>query len=704
MMIRAGRKSVHPRRGRGRARTWAARSGQGRSPDQPGRAWDRRRGKRASPLTYRDGGATRADPWGRGSLLGGGVLGLAALGGLAVGAAAATRGAVGRGLLGLTVALGLLVRVLRLGIGGLGLLDHRGKGQLAAVVDLGDLDLDLLADLDDVLDVLHPLATVQLTQLGDVQQAVLAREQGDERAEVDDLDDGAEVALADLGHRRVGDGVDHRAGGLGGLAGGRTDVDGAVVLDRDVRAGVLLHLVDHLALRADDLTDLVDRHVHGDDPRGVRAHLVRLADRLTHHLEQGHPGFLGLQQRLGQLLGRDAVELGVELQRGDEVTGAGDLEVHVTQRVLSAEDVGQRDVLGLAVDLLAHQAHRDAGHRGAQRHAGVQQRQGGGADRAHRGGAVGAERLRDLADGVRELLLAREDRHQGALGERTVADLATLRGADPAGLTGGVRREVVVVHVALGVLRRQRVDLLLHLEHVQRGDTQDLGLAALEERRTVHPGDDLDVGGQRADVPHTAAVDPDALGEGTVPDDLLLHRLEGGLDLGLAVGEGRGEGGDGLRLEGVLAVLAFQLGGDRHHLAHLVGDQLLDGRVDVVAVVGEDGELALLLRHLGRQAGLRVAQHLDERLGGLQALGDDLLGRGLLAGLDQVDHVLAATGLDHHHRDVTVGQHPAGDDHLEGGLGVLLHGREADPVVADQRDADAADRAGEGQAGDLGGH
>ena len=123
-----------------------------------------------------------------------------------------------------------------------------------------------------------------------------------------------------------------------------------------------------------------------------------------------------------------------------------------------------------------------------------------GADRAHRGGAVGAQRLGDLADRVRELLAGRQHRHQRALGERAVADLAALRRADAAGLTGGVRREVVVVHVALAGLRAERVDLLLHPEHVQRGDAQDLGLAALEQRRAVHPRDHLDLGGQRADV------------------------------------------------------------------------------------------------------------------------------------------------------------------------------------------------------------
>ena len=93
---------------------------------------------------------------------------------------------------------------------------------------------------------------------------------------------------------------------------------------------------------------------------------------------------------------------------------------------------------------------------------GGEQRQRRRADRAHRGGAVGAERLGDLPDRVRELLARRQHRDQRPLGERAVADLAPLRRADPAGLTGRVRREVVVVHVALGFSGRQRVQRLLH--------------------------------------------------------------------------------------------------------------------------------------------------------------------------------------------------------------------------------------------------
>src|SRR5689334_11654397 len=138
------------------------------------------------------------------------------------------RAAVGRlavpGRTGGRLAAGLPVgRALTLGQDG----DER---ELAARVDLGDLDLHLLAHREDVLDVLDALAADHLADLRDVQQAVLARDERDEGAERGRLHHGAHVALADLGHGRVGDGIDHGAGGLGRRAVGRADVDRAVVL------------------------------------------------------------------------------------------------------------------------------------------------------------------------------------------------------------------------------------------------------------------------------------------------------------------------------------------------------------------------------------------------------------------------------------------------------------------------------------------
>src|SRR5215207_3648523 len=247
-------------------------------------------------------------------------------------------------------------------------LDHRNQRQLAPIVHLVDLHLDLLTDADHVLHVVHARTTRERSQLGDVQQAVLAGEQGHECAERGDLHHGPEVTLALLRHGGIRDRVDHRAGGLGLITAVSSDVDGPVVFDRDLRTGVVLDLVDHLALGTDDFADLVDRNLQRDDPWCVDAHLVRSIDGLGHHIEHGLASHLGLLKGTDQHRGWDAVQLGVELKSGDEVARSGDLEVHVPVGVLGTQNVGERDIPGLAVDCVGHQAHRDTGDRRSKRH------------------------------------------------------------------------------------------------------------------------------------------------------------------------------------------------------------------------------------------------------------------------------------------------------------------------------------------------
>src|SRR6476620_1485646 len=182
------------------------------------------------------------------------------------------------------------------------------QADLAATVDINDLDLQLLADLDNVLDLVDPLA---LTELADVDQAILARQQGDKRTERGGLDHRTQEPLPHLRQLRVGDRVDPINCRLRGRSVGRTHVDRAVVLDGDLGTSVFLDAVDHLALGANDRADLVDRDLHHSDTRCVWAHLVRAVNRLAHDLENEQSGIAGLGQRAGQYFGRDAVELRV---------------------------------------------------------------------------------------------------------------------------------------------------------------------------------------------------------------------------------------------------------------------------------------------------------------------------------------------------------------------------------------------------------
>ena len=242
---------------------------------------------------------------------------------------------------------------------------------------------------------------------------------------------------------------------------------------------------------------------------------------------------LACVERSGEHVGGDAVDLGVELEGRDRVGGAGDLEVHVAERVLGAEDVGERDVLVV----LLHEAHGDAGDGRPDRHTGVHQRQARRAHRPHRGRAVRRHDLADEAQRVGEVLLAGDDGQHGAGGERTVADLAALRRTDAAGLAVGPRRHVVVVQVALAVVRRQRVDHLVHARHRQRQHVHHLGLATLEQARAVSRRQHADLGRHRTQVGDATAVDAEALGDDPLADQLLGERADRFLDGLLLAGE-----------------------------------------------------------------------------------------------------------------------------------------------------------------------
>ena len=508
---------------------------------------------------------------------------------------------------------------------------------------------------------------------------------------------------------RVGDLVDDLLGLLSAIAALGGDEHGTVILDGDLGAGLFLDLVDHLALRADDLADLVDRNGSGDDARSVRAHLGRAVDALVDDLENGGAGFLGLLQSGCQNVGRNAVKLGVELQRGDEFGGAGDLEVHVAEGVFGTEDIGQGLEDVLAVDLTGDQAHGDACDRSLQRNARREQRQRGCAHGAHGSGTVGTDGLGDLTDGVRELFTARQHRHDGLLGKSAVADFAALRGADAAGLTGGVRRHLVVVHVTLGLRAGQRVDLLLHLEHVQGGNAQNLGFATLEQGGSVHARHDVHFGGQGANVAQATAVDAVVLGQDAATHDLALQLLERVADflflLGFVhVGELACEGGLDAFLDLVDAVLTRQLLRDGQGFIEIGVGDLVDTVVQIVGVLREQLEFLGFLRCDLLELILGLANHLDEGLRGFQTTGDDFLIRlGLAFVVDEGPGVLARTGFDHGDRDVAVLDDAASDHDFEHGTVTFAPTREGDPLAVDQGQAHAGDRAGERQAGNHGG-
>ena len=196
-------------------------------------------------------------------------------------------------------------------------------------------------------------------------------------------------------------------------------------------------------------------------------------------------------------------------------------------------------------------------------HARIHQGQRGTAGGSHGRRAVGLQDLGNHADGVRELVLGRDHRKQGALSQRTVTDLAALRSAHAARFAGAVRREIVLVHVALALSRVDGVKTLPLVEHAERGDGKRLGLTALEQAGAMNAGQVTGDDVQRADLVGTTAVGALAGFDDHGAHGLLLERLQGCGDVGAP-------SGTLLLVEGLLLDAGLELF-DLAHASLLIG-------------------------------------------------------------------------------------------------------------------------------------
>src|SRR5439155_1102810 len=242
------------------------------------------------------------------------------------------------------------------------------------------------------------------------------------------------------------------------------------------------------------------------------------------------------------------------------------------------------------------------------------------------------------ADRVRELLLRWKDGRDRSLRERAVADLAPARAAHHAHLADRIRGEVVVVHVALGVDGRERVDDLLITGRTECGDGQHLRLSTREEPGAMRAWQDAHFDREGADGLRVAAVRSEVLLGDRAAEFLLEDLL---VDRGHLIGrDGRAfrcESDDSLVLQLVETCLALCLVG----IAELRAQALLqerDDRGELVRIGPDRGEDHLRLARLAPQVLLRVADRLDTLLREREGLDEGVLGD------------LIRTGLDHHHR------------------------------------------------------
>ncbi len=144
----------------------------------------------------------------------------------------------------------------------------------------------------------------------------------------------------------------------------------------------------------------------------------------------------GLLQGFLQHFVGQAVHLDIHLGSGDTVLGTGHLEVHVTQVILIAQDIGQDGIAVVRTLGIGNQTHGHTGNRLADLHTRIHKGQAAAADGSLRRGTVGFQDIGNHTHGVREFRSLGHNGLEGTPGQVSVADFTTAHTARSTGVTG----------------------------------------------------------------------------------------------------------------------------------------------------------------------------------------------------------------------------------------------------------------------------
>ena len=295
------------------------------------------------------------------------------------------------------------------------------------------------------------------------------------------------VDFSDL--NRCGTSFDSLQGGFGEFAIASRNDHLAVFGDFDHGFCFFLDRTDVLSARTDQHTDLFWVDLGCQQAWSVwRKRLRRTWNRGQHLAQDLDTSFLRLSQRLTDHIAANAANLKVQLNSGDTVLSTSDFEVHVSEVIFRAKNIGQQNVL---VAFLDH-AHRNTGNGVFDFDTCRHQRQRRSTNSRHGRRAVRFEDVRDNTNGVREIIDIGKNGFDTAFCQSTVTDLTTARATNRTALANTEAGEVVIQHELFGVLVLQSIDSLLVASGTQSDRNHGLSFAALEHSGTVNAWHDID--------------------------------------------------------------------------------------------------------------------------------------------------------------------------------------------------------------------
>ena len=222
----------------------------------------------------------------------------------------------------------------------------------------------------------------------------------------------------------------------------RSNRDDATVFNVDLGVRAFCDALDCATSRANHCADQFWIDSEAQQARGMgREGSSGSVDGFQHLLEDVDPGRAGLIDSFCNGFDRKAGDLHVHLQGRDAIFCSSHLEVHITEEVLDSLDVSEDANLSIFLD----QAHGGSADWSLQWNTCIHEGQGAAADRAHRGGPIGAEDFAHHPEHVREGVLGRQYWNDGAFSEGTMAYLTAPGRSHWTCLANGIGGEVVVV-------------------------------------------------------------------------------------------------------------------------------------------------------------------------------------------------------------------------------------------------------------------
>src|SRR6266851_808957 len=382
--------------------------------------------------------------------------------------------------------------------------------------DRKHLHQNLIAFTKLVFDLLHAM----FRNLRDVQQAVSPGEDLNERAELSQANNLAQIRLSDLRHsRKIADHLDSSRQTIG-IA--RSHIDPTRIVDIDLHASRIDDPANHLATGPNQVTNLVCWNLNGMNARcKLRLLFARIRDDPIHRIQKEQPALSRLLQSLAHDLRSDAHDLDIHLQRSNSLTRTGNLEVHVAIVIFRAGDVRQDGI----VFALLHQTHRNTCDRALDRNARLHQGKRRTAHRSHRRRSIRLQNVRNNPQRIRRLIFRRQNGLDCPRRQRAMTDLATTHATHTSNLTNRKRRKVIVQHEAPLLLVLIALKPLRIVGSPQRRTHQRLRLTPCKQRRPMDPRKHTNLNRQVANLIERPMIRPDPLLQNLLTEDLLAQQL-----------------------------------------------------------------------------------------------------------------------------------------------------------------------------------